>query len=102
MSTNATSNPNQLRNLAFIIAGVSFALASLYFVSDAVTDWAIGMQAQYPSDSIPMGPFSNMVRGFAISTGAVPWLIGCTLVGVALLVTAIIKTKRSNKSASVA
>ena len=94
MSTTAQSNPHQLRNLAFIIAGVSFALASLFFVSDAITDWAIGMQAQYPSDSIPMGPFSNMVRGFAISTGAVPWFIGCMLIGVALTVTAIVSNRK--------
>ena len=94
MSTTATSNPHQLRNLAFIFAGVSFALASLFFVSDAITDWAISMQAQYPSDSIPMGPFSDFVRGFALSAGTVSWFIGCMLVGVALTVTAIWNNKK--------
>ena len=95
MSTEIQSNPHQMRNLALIFAGVSFALASLFFVSDPIADWAIDLQAQYPSDSIPMGPFSDLVRGITLTTSAVSWLVGCTLVGVALLVTAIIKNKKT-------
>jgi hypothetical protein len=94
MSTKE-SNRHQLRNIALIFAGVSFALGSLYFFNDAHTDWAISLQAQNPSESIPMGPFSDFVRGFALSTGTVSWLVGCMLVGVALTATAIWNNRKT-------
>ena len=93
MSTKE-SNSHQLRNLAFIFAGLSYAFAILFFFNDVFTEWAISLQAQHPSDSIPMGPLSDLMRGLTLSTGSLSWFIGCMLVGVALTVTAIWNSRK--------
>ena len=93
MSTKE-SNSHQLRNLAFIFAGVSYALACLFFLGDAITDWGRNLYYQDSTANVVILTFADFVGGVGMSTNTLSWFIGCMLVGVALTVTAIWNSRK--------
>jgi hypothetical protein len=97
MSTKE-SNRIQLRNLAIIFAGVSYALACLFFLGDAITDWGSNLYYQDSTGNVVILTFADFVGGVGMSTNTVSWFIGCMLVGVALTVTAIWNNRKISKA----
>lgn len=94
MSTKE-SNRHQLRNIALIFAGVSFALACLFFLGDAITDWGSNLYYQDSTGNVVILTFADFVGGVGMSTNTVSWLVGFTLVGVALTATAIWNNRKT-------
>ena len=78
----------QARLLAFILAGVFYALGLLFFIGDSIDQWGTELQSQYSSPNDLLTGIADLVRGFGIVTGEKSqWVIPCILIGVVLTVT---------------
>jgi amino acid transporter len=90
VSTPQETKPQtpQARLLAFILAGVFYALGVFFFIGDTIDDWGTELQAQHSSPDDLLSSVADFVRGLGITTGdKSQWVIPCILIGVGLTVT---------------
>lgn len=88
--SSTTTPATSRRTKAIIFAAITYALASLYFVSDAITDWGMNLASQHSPDEVIIVSFANMVTGFGLGCASIVWVILFGLIGVALTVLALV------------
>lgn len=76
--------------MAFILAGLFYALGVLIFFGDAIDRWGTKLQSQYSSPNDPLTSVADFVRGVGVTFAQSGWVIPCMLIGVVLTVTALL------------
>ncbi len=97
MSTpQAQPQTPQARLLAFILAGVFYALGVFFFIGDTIERLGTDLQKQYSSPDDPLTILADFVRGLgAFTSDKTHWVIPCILLGVGLTTTGyLIKEKK--------
>jgi hypothetical protein len=77
-----------------IFAIVSYALASLYFFSDAIIDFGNSIYFKYGSSNELTATVGNFIVGLGLNAASIVWLIMFGLIGVALTVTVFLQRKK--------